>query len=330
MLGNRIKSWEEHVQKTDTFHCKFWPTWENTTWSEIWLLLPQVTLSQCNHCTFSFFIDLCWPSKHFLWEMYTIHICKHTKIIVNSHETVGRGDITIQKGAAHASTSISVFSNSTRVPLSGQKGLDLIFYEDVQEEQENIKVEGEEIPEDKDDERYVPEHSESSSDNADTPEDHRGEKGTFLSKNEKITWSSSHCGTQGWMMAHGEIQDDLLDWQFPMVRTLSQCLIYSAQQCRGKPTQVMRAECWYTSTWPVFWTKTPHGVDCEQHPTSASCITRAVILIISSMAHRPDKSNFLLSPNLLQWAASCLKQLNSAHFPCRGMTQYRRKSTLSS
>lgn len=82
------------------------------------------------------------------------------------------------------------------------KGLGLISYEDVQEEQDNIKVEDKETPEDKDDEKYNPEHSESSSVNADTPEDYQGEKGTFLSKNEKITWSSSQCGSQDWMTAH--------------------------------------------------------------------------------------------------------------------------------
>lgn len=61
------------------------------------------------------------------------------------------------KGAAPASPHIAVFSNSTR---AWPKGPDLIFYEDVQEEQDNIKVEEEETPEDKDDEKYNPEHSE--------------------------------------------------------------------------------------------------------------------------------------------------------------------------
>lgn len=200
--GNRIKSWGEHVKKK--------------TRSTISFDQPGKTQPGVKSDYFS-----SSESLHFLWEMYTIHICKHTKIIVNSHETVSGGDI--PKGAAHASAPIAVFSNSARVRLSDQKGLDLIFYEDVQEEQENIKVEEEEIPEDKDNERYDPERSESSSDNADTPEDHQGEKGTFLSKNEKITWSSSHCASQGRMTARGEIQDDLFDWQFPMVRTLSQC-----------------------------------------------------------------------------------------------------------
>lgn len=85
----------------------------------------------------------------------------------------------------------------------------LSFYEDVQEEQENIKAEDEEIPEDKDDEKDNPGHSESSSDNADTPQDYQGEKGTLLYKNEKITWASSQCGSRGRMTATQWDQDDL-------------------------------------------------------------------------------------------------------------------------
>lgn len=65
--------------------------------------------------------------------------------------------------------------------------VDLHFYKDVQERLDNITVEYKETPEDKDDEKYYPEHSESSSDNADTPEDHKGEEVTFLSKKKKIT-----------------------------------------------------------------------------------------------------------------------------------------------
>lgn len=91
------------------------------------------------------------------------------------------------KGAAHVITSIFVFFNSMREWLNDRKVLTSLFYEDAEEEQENSEVEEEEIPEDKDYEKDNPEYSESSSDNADIPVEHQGEKGTFLFRYEKIT-----------------------------------------------------------------------------------------------------------------------------------------------
>lgn len=64
--------------------------------------------------------------------------------------------------------------------------------------------EEEEISEDKDDEKYNQEHSESFSDNADTPEDLQGEK----RKRKEITWSSSPYGRQGCNDSTCKDQDD--------------------------------------------------------------------------------------------------------------------------
>lgn len=128
------------------------------------------------------------------------------------------------------------------------------FYKNVQEEQGNIKVEEEEIPEDKDDEKCNPAHSESSSDNVDTTEDHQGEKGTFLSNTEKITWSSSQRGSQGRMTAHSEIKMTL-----GPVRQAVFCLFSTAMQgqVHSRYESRMLIHLHMTSV----WTKTPHGID---------------------------------------------------------------------
>lgn len=65
-----------------------------------------------------------------------------------------------------------------------------------------------------------------------------------------IVWQSGPNDRSRWPWG-------LLDWQFPMVRALSQYYIFPAHQCRGKSIRVMWAECWYAPTWPVFWTDSP-------------------------------------------------------------------------
>lgn len=180
-----------------------------------------------------------------------------------------------------------VLSNFIRGILTHQKAFTSLFMKMLKRDRGHIRRERREIPEDKDDEKCRPECSESSSGKVETLKDHPGEEATLLSKNGKITGSFLQWGRQGrWQ--HTQWPWGPLVWQFPSVKTLSPCFIYSVKQWKGQSrVQIHAIHKLFCPAWSIFWTSLRAALYLSLlHPTP-------VTLIVSSMTYRLDQFKFL-------------------------------------